>query len=149
MNPAFPAELITLVGSSLMGGVMKMWAMSNAARREERLLAMQALNQQAGHIDSARRYSNPGFQWTRRVIALTCVFSVIALPKIIAIWRPDILMQVGYPEIEEGFWFFTNDVEKIHWKEVRGLTITPLDTHLLSAIVGLYFGGSLAGHNRF
>lgn len=149
MNPAFPAELATLLGSSVLGGVMKIWAMSNAARREERLLALRALNQQMGHIKEAREYNNHGFQWTRRVIALTCVFSVVALPKIVAIWRPDLLMQVGYPEIEEGFWFFSNDIEKIQWQEVRGLTITPLDTHLLSAIVGLYFGGSIAGHNKF
>jgi hypothetical protein len=28
-------------------------------------------------------------------------------------------------------------------KTFNGLIITPLDTHLMSAIVGLYFGGSL------
>jgi len=30
-------------------------------------------------------------------------------------------------------------MDKIH----NGVVITPLDTHLMSAIVGLYFGGSL------
>jgi hypothetical protein len=28
-------------------------------------------------------------------------------------------------------------------REFAGIVITPLDTHLMSAIVGLYFGGSL------
>ena len=28
-------------------------------------------------------------------------------------------------------------------KEFFGVVITPLDTHLMSAIIGLYFGGSL------
>jgi hypothetical protein len=28
-------------------------------------------------------------------------------------------------------------------REFFGVVITPLDTHLMSAIVGLYFGGSL------
>jgi len=28
-------------------------------------------------------------------------------------------------------------------QSILGLVITPLDTHLMSAIVGLYFGGSL------
>jgi len=28
-------------------------------------------------------------------------------------------------------------------KSFAGVVITPLDTHLMSAIVGLYFGGSL------
>ena len=31
----------------------------------------------------------------------------------------------------------------VQWKEMVGLVITPLDTHLMSAIIGLYFGGSL------
>jgi hypothetical protein len=30
--------------------------------------------------------------------------------------------------------------EAISWKAARGFVITPLDTHIVSAIVGLYFG---------
>jgi hypothetical protein len=29
------------------------------------------------------------------------------------------------------------------WKPLEGLVITPLDTHVVSSIIGLYFGGSL------
>ena len=30
--------------------------------------------------------------------------------------------------------------EAIKWKYAQGFVITPLDTHIVSAIVGLYFG---------
>ena len=35
------------------------------------------------------------------------------------------------------------DDKEIMDKAFAGVIITPLDTHLMSAIVGLYFGGSL------
>ncbi len=40
---------------------------------------------------------------------------------------------------------FLNDEQKeiLLDRQFLGLVITPLDTHLMSAIVGLYFGGSL------
>lgn len=143
-----PTELVTLLGTSLIGGIMKLFAMSQEAKRKERLYALQALNTRFAQIEKARKHRDLGFQWTRRVIALLAVSAVIVLPKVVAIWMPDLPVFVGYPEIEEGFLFFTSDVEKIRWVELRGLTLTPLDTHLLSAIIGLYFGGSLAGHNK-
>ena len=41
---------------------------------------------------------------------------------------------------------FTEGKEVLTWHVAKGFVITPLDTHLVSAIIGLYFGGSLAGH---
>jgi hypothetical protein len=36
----------------------------------------------------------------------------------------------------------------VEWKQLKGLVITPLDTHLVSAIVGLYFGASIVKNAR-
>ena len=141
-----PPELITLFGSGLLGGFLKIWARAQDARREERLLHLHALNQHAKVVDQARRYDNRGFQWTRRIIALTATACVIALPKLAALFFPETAVHYGYPQLDQGFLFFTADAEKIHWVTHKGLIITPLDTHLLSAIIGLYFGGSLAAH---
>jgi len=143
-----PTELATLLGSSLLGGIMKLIALGQEAKRRERLYALEALNTRFAAVEKARLHRDHGFQWTRRVIALLAVISIVVLPKVVAVLMPELPVFVGYPEIEEGFLFFTSDVEKIRWVELRGLTLTPLDTHLLSAIIGLYFGGSLAGHNR-
>lgn len=140
---AIPLELITLLGSSLIAGVMKLWSKSIDARRLERAFALQALNARAEIVSQAREYENPGFQWTRRVIALTAVFFVIAFPKIVAVALPETTVWIGYAQVAPGFWFFTAESERIIWEQIHGLVITPLDTHLLSAIVGLYFGGSL------
>lgn len=138
-----PTELITLLGSSLLGGIMRIWARAAETRRQERLLHLQALRQNADIITAARKYENRGFQWTRRLIALTATFFIIAFPKIVAVWFPETPIQIGYPDLDRGFLFFSSDAQVINWKALQGLVITPLDTHLLSAIIGLYFGGSL------
>jgi hypothetical protein len=57
------------------------------------------------------------------------------------VWYPDVSVYVGYTEATGGLfnWLF-GPAEAIQWKMAKGFVITPLDTHIVSAIVGLYFG---------
>lgn len=143
-----PTELITLFGSSLLGGIMRVWGASLYTKRLNHLMQLQALNIRASMIKEARTYENPTFQWTRRAIALMSVLAIVVLPKVVAIFLPNIPVAIGYPEMAKssGFLFFPgSDTLRVKWTQLQGIVITPLDTHLLSAIVGLYFGGSLIG----
>ena len=97
---------------------------------------------QMDEIDKARKYENKGFQWTRRIIALTAVFMIIAYPKLVPVFF-DTNVVLTWTEFEPGFWFLIDKKEVVMDKIFTGVVITPLDTHLMSAIVGLYFGGSL------
>lgn len=144
---AIPLELITFFGSSIFGAFMRMWGSSIKTRRMQHLMSLQALQVKARIVNDARHYDNRHFQWTRRLIALIAVFFIIVFPKIIAVVYPHLPIYIGYPELSQGFLFFTSSVSKIQWVQMTGLVITPLDTHLLSAIVGLYFGGALVGNN--
>lgn len=147
MTTPLPLELITLFGSSLIGGFIRIWGASLHSKHQQHLMSLQALKTNAALVNSARHYENKGFQWTRRLIALSSVFFIMAFPKLIAVLAPEIPIYIGYPELTKGFLFFTTSIPKIHWVQLSGIVITPLDTHLLSAIIGLYFGGSLIGHN--
>ena len=137
-----PVEMITMLGSSLLGGFMTIWGQSIKAKQEEQKLLIARANAQMKHIDSARRYENKGFQFTRRIIALTAIFSIVVFPKVVAVFFPEISVVVGYTEFRPGF-FFIPEKEVMAWKQMYGLVITPLDTNLVGAIVGMYFGGSL------
>ena len=90
----------------------------------------------------AREYENTGFAWTRRIIALTAVFFIIAYPKLVPVFF-DTSVFLTWTEFTRGFFFLIESKEIVMDKEFFGVVITPLDTHLMSAIVGLYFGGSL------
>ena len=136
-----PMELITMLGSSVLGGVMSIWGQSIKAKEANNKLMMAAMTKEAEVIDKARRYENPHFQWTRRLIALGAIGAIIIWPKVVAVFYPEIAVTVGWTQFNPGF-LFIEGRDIVQWKEMVGLVITPLDTHLVSAIVGLYFGGS-------
>jgi hypothetical protein len=137
-----PVEMITMLGSSVLGGVMSIWGQSIKAKQEEQKMLMERANFQMKSVESARKYENKGFQWTRRIIALTAVFFIIAWPKLVPVLF-DVPVILTWTEFTNGFLFLIDKKEILLDREFLGLVITPLDTHLMSAIVGLYFGGSL------
>ena len=69
-------------------------------------------------------------------------FMVIAYPKLVPVFF-DIPVILTWTEFKGGFLFLIDQKEVLMDKAFAGVIITPLDTHLMSAIVGLYFGGSL------
>ena len=137
-----PFEIITMLGSTLLSGFMGIWSQSIKARQDEQKMLIARAGVQIQAFKNAREYDNTKFQWTRRVIALTAVFSIILLPKLVAIFYPDIVVSVGYTQFKPGF-LFVAEKEVLKWISLQGLVITPLDTNLVAAITGMYFGGSL------
>jgi len=143
MLGGIPLELITMLGSSLLGGFMTIWSQNMKAKQEAFQRAIDGLAAQSKATDEARRYENKGFQLTRRVIALSAIGAVIVWPKVVPVFWPDLPVVVGWTEWNPGFLFLTEGEEATVWKALKGLVITPLDTHLVSAITGLYFGASM------
>ena len=136
--------MITMLGSTVLGGVMSIWSQSIKAKQaEQKMLLARADVQQKG-FKEAREYGNEGFQWTRRIIALPAVFAIVLLPKLMPIFQPDVSVIVGYLEFKPSF-FFLPEKEIMKWVTLssNSVVITPLDTNLVAAIIGLYFGGSL------
>jgi len=137
-----PVEMITMLGSSLLGGFMSIWGQSIKAKQAEQKMLLARGKFQMAEIDKARKYENTGFQWTRRIIALSAVFAIIVWPKMVPVFF-DTSVWLTWTEFSRGFLFLIEKKEIVMDKEFFGVVITPLDTHLMSAIVGLYFGGSL------
>jgi len=138
-----PLELLTMLFSTVLGGVMSIWGQSMKARQQQQEALMQRAEFNRGAVADARDAgkNDKHFAWTRRLIALSSVFAIIVLPKLVAVWYPEVSVYVGYTEATGGFmnWLF-GPAEAIKWKVAQGFVITPLDTHIVSAIVGLYFG---------
>ena len=138
-----PLELVTMLGSTVLGGVMSVWGQSIKAKQEQNKMLMQRAEFNRSSVADARDAgrTDTHFAWTRRLIALSAVFAIIVLPKLVAVWYPEVSVIVGYTEVQGGFfnWLFGAQ-EAVQWKAARGFVITPLDTHIVSAIVGLYFG---------
>jgi len=138
----FPFELITMLGSTLISGVMSMISQNLKAKQAQQKMLLARGEFQVEAFKAAREYGNEGFQWTRRIIAVLAVLSIVVLPKVAVIFFPDLAVTVGYTQFKPGF-LFIPEKEAMKWVEFTGLVITPLDTNLVSAIIGMYFGGSL------
>jgi len=140
----FPLELITMLGSGLLGGFLSLTGQWLKAKIKSHEMMLGAINTRMKHVAEARQHGGDAFKFTRRVIALAAVGSIVVLPKLVAVYNPEINVLVGYTEMQGGFfnWLFGGEGERVQWQEAKGFVITPLDTHLMSAIVGLYFGAS-------
>ena len=135
-----------MLGSTVLGGIMSVWAESRKAKADQQKLLITRGEFNLKSAKQARDFGlkDKGFAWTRRIIALTAVFAIVLLPKLVAIYYPDVLVTVGFTNFQPGFLFFTEGKDVFEWATFQGLVITPLDTNLVSAIIGMYFGGSLA-----
>ncbi len=122
--------------STVLGGVMSMWGQNTKNKAEQQKLMITGMQDAREHGKT-----DVHFAWTRRLIALSAIFSIIVLPKVVAVWYPEVSVIVGYTEVHGGIinWIFGGD-GTVMWQSAQGFVITPLDTHIVSAIVGLYFG---------
>jgi len=140
----FPIELISMLVSTVLGGVLSIMAQKTKDKADEQKMLMQRAEFQSQQFDKAREVTDSFTKNTRRWIALMCVLAIIVLPKLAPFIDPSMPIYVGYTEtIQQGWWIFATDMDMTQWKPMSGLVITPLDTHVVSSIIGLYFGGSL------
>ena len=135
----FPFEIITMLGSTLISSLLSLWSQRMKAKQDEQKMLLQRAEMRMEAVDAARNVENVGFQWTRRIIALSSIFAIIILPKLVAVYYPDVDVTVGYTVFNPGFLFFTEGREVFEWITFKGLLITQLDTNLVSAIISMYF----------
>ena len=139
-----PMELLSMLTSTILGGVLSIMAQRSKDRAEEQKMLMQRADFQAQQFDKAREVTDQFTKNTRRWIALMSVLAILIIPKLAPFIDPSLPIYVGYVEtVQQGFWIFGSDTDMTQWQPLSGLVITPLDTHVVSSIIGLYFGGSL------
>jgi|TARA_R110000787_G_scaffold243760_1_gene349740 hypothetical protein len=139
-----PMELLSMGASTVLGGVLGIMAQNSKDKADQQNMLMARADFQSKQFDKARNVQDPFTKNTRRWIALMCVMAIIVLPKLAPFIDPSLNIYVGYTEVvSSGFWIFSSSADMTLWKPLDGLVITPLDTHVVSSIIGLYFGGSL------
>jgi len=136
-----PMELLSMLASTVLGGILSIMAQKSQAEAEKQKMFMQRAEFAAQQVDKAREVTDAFTKHTRRWIALIAVVAILVIPKLAPFIDPNMPIYVGYTEMQGGFmnWLFGPE-EAIEWKMAKGFVITPLDTHIVSAIVGLYFG---------
>lgn len=144
---SIPIELLTMGAGAISGAVFKFMGMMAANKRLQTKLLLQRFDAEHKAREEVRegpKHGRTGFQWTRRIIALSVVFSVIVIPKLAAFTNTAPSVVYAWEETTTKFlWFGGNVVQ--HWTAMNGIVISPVDIHATMAIIGLYFGASIVG----
>ena len=138
-----PMELISMLGSTVLGGVMSIMAQKGQAEAERQKMLMQRADFAAKQTDKARDIKDAHTKHTRRWIALMCVFSIIVVPIVAPIFTDVNVAYQIITEMESGWWIFGSTYETSYFEEGNTIFITNLQSHTIFSIIGLYFGGSL------
>ena len=138
-----PMELISMLGSTVLGGIMSIMAQKGQAEAERQKMVIARAGFAAKQTDKARDVKDAHTKHTRRWIALMCVFSIIVVPIIAPIFTDVNVIYQIVTEADSGWWIFGSTYETSVWKEGNSIFITSLQSHTIFSIIGLYFGGSL------
>ena len=96
--------------------------------------------------DSGKYKASTGFHITRRIIALSCVFSIIVLPIILPVFY-DASVTFGYIENSWSLLPFVNEIPVVKWITIgdatKNIVITPLQTNVIISIISLFFGSEI------
>lgn len=153
------SSLLIGIVTTVITWVAKLITMRMQGAKELREAELKALNARAVITKDAREYSNKGFQYTRRFIAIATTICVMVLPFAAVLWYQwmypiDVIQGQSYPPIifgyevvDRGFWPFTSDSTTTKWETFRGIVITPWHTEMFAWLMGMYFGNRL-GNGR-
>lgn len=139
-------EILPLVGGGIFGAVVKLFSMSMQNKAEERKATLNALSARQDNINQVNEVAstNSYFAFTRRIIALS-ITAVIVLLALFPIVQPINVLQ----EVQTGgsYLFGLIDTTQVEqkWVQLQGSVVLPVIIPSFQAIIGAYFGASIAG----
>lgn len=140
----FTPEVITLLGSSLVGGFLKLW---KAGQENQRHLLDMALSRAAAEEasrEAADKRGGSGGAMARRAMVIAVLFTVFLAPFILSAWFAEVPIFYAYTEAKgTGFWFLRSSLEQLKFVRLDGFVLLPIHTQMASAICGFYFGAGI------
>jgi uncharacterized membrane protein YfcA len=136
-----PIEAISMLGSTALGGIMKMWGQAQADKAEQHKMLLQGNLQIEDSINNARRMQDPNSAWIRRFIV---VFSLLAGIGIVFL-APIMGISTNVPiEITEGFKFLFIDTTSTFTEYIKldGFVTPEWLPVAIMNIIGFYFGSA-------
>tara|TARA_R100000781_G_scaffold114509_1_gene85505 strand:+ start:1484 stop:1930 length:447 start_codon:yes stop_codon:yes gene_type:complete len=144
-----PIEAVSMLGSTALGGVMKMWAQSQADKAEQHKMMLQANQQVQESVDSARNYYNPNAAWIRRFIVVSAMMAGIGI-----VFLAPLLNQVtNIPiEVTHGskmlFGIFDSTRTVTEYLTLEGWVTPEWLPVAIMNIIGFYFGSAAMTRNK-
>ena len=136
-----PLEAITMISSTVLGGVMKAWGQAQQDKHDQFKMMMQRNEQIEQGVQNARQMQNPNAAWIRRFIVVTAMLGGLGIVFLAPILGHSTFVPV---EVTEGFKLlfldFTNTVTE--YKEMYGFVTPDWLPFAITNIIGFYFGSA-------
>jgi hypothetical protein len=138
-------SILPLIGGGIFGAVVKLISMGMQNKAEERKAMFDAFSARKEAIQDVNNQAatNKGFAFTRRIIALS-ITGVIVFLAVMPIVQP---VNVMTTVTTGGSYLFglidTTNTQEV-WKQLTGSVVLPVIVPSFQAIVGAYFGASIA-----
>ncbi len=137
-----PAEILTMLVSTVGGAVMKMWSQSNADKAEQQNALIRRFSESEKSVASARAFVNPNANWIRRFLVISFMtmagFILLAPALFETTTHIPVITTEGFKLL---FLDFTKDVTT--WVELEGIVTPDWLGHAILSVVGMYFGQSI------
>ena len=136
-----PIEAVSMVGSTVLGGVMKMWGQAQQDKADQFKMMMARNKQVEEGVNNARAMQNPNAAWVRRFIVIMAMLGGLG----IVFLAPLLGQPTNVPvEVTSGFKFlfldFTNTVTE--YIQLEGFVTPEWLPLALTNVIGFYFGSA-------
>lgn len=141
-------QLLPLIGGGIFGAFVKLKSMEIQNKKEEHQMMLATMSKKAEIISEVNKIAveNKGFSFARRTIAFA-VTSIIVIIAILPLFIPSLGINV-LTEVQEGgsylFGLIDTTETKQVWVKLQGAVLIPEVALSFQAIVGAYFGASIA-----
>lgn len=136
-----PIEAVSMIGSTALGGLMKMWGQAQADKQNQFEMMMERNKAVEQTVQNARQYQNPNAAWIRRFIVVMALLGGLGI-----VFVAPLLNQVtNVPvEVTEGWKFlffdFTNTATQ--YVQLEGFVTPEWLPVAIMNIIGFYFGSA-------
>ena len=137
-------EMINLFGSAGLGAIMQIMGSKANAQAEmmKNLTANHKLEEESR--DKVRNNTNSFFMMTRRIIVLSCIFSIIIVPTLSPLIS-DVPIYIQTEVTTGSDWLiFDTRNTSYTWQQVEGIAILDWHKNIILSIVSMYVGSSIA-----
>ena len=137
-------DVVTMLGSSVVGFIFKQQAEKRKNEQERMKMALQAQKASDDTANNAaKRISIDAGRITRRIIVLSVLFACMYAPFLAPMFDVPIVVEVKEKAGDVLFGLFGGS-EKTVFKEINGYLFAEENRQALLAIIGFYFGTASA-----
>ena len=137
------SAVVSGIGTFLITAIIKIWAAKSEANARAMEAAITRYRAEAEERKAIRAISNFGFSFTRRVLAIGVVGSVVIVPLVAPVFDPFIPISIcsqASTGTEVLFGLFSYDNAKLACTNTNGIQVMPFHVDMVFMVLGFYLG---------